>query len=66
MKTSVLDQIPSVGEARRTQLLKHFKTIKAIRGASLEQLREVVPRNTAQAVYYYFHQEEQDHEDPDH
>ena len=57
VKTSVLDQIPGVGEARRTQLLKHFKTIKAVRGASLEQLQEVVPKNTAQAVYQYFSQE---------
>nr|WP_268842210.1 excinuclease ABC subunit UvrC [Pseudoflavonifractor phocaeensis] len=57
VKTSVLDQIPGVGEVRRTQLLKHFKSVKAIRAASLEQLREVVPQNTAQAVYQYFHSE---------
>ena len=57
VKTSVLDKIPGVGEVRRTQLLKHFKSVKAIRGASLEQLREVVPQNTAQAVYQYFHSE---------
>ena len=54
VKTSVLDKIPGVGEKRRQQLLKHFKTVKAIKGASLEQLREVVPKNTAQAVYDYF------------
>ena len=57
IKTSVLDKIPGVGEKRRAQLLKHFKSVKAIKGASLEQLQEVVPRNTAQAVYQYFHQE---------
>ena len=55
VKTSVLDKIPGVGEKRRQQLLKHFKTIKAIKAASLEQLQEVVPKNTAQAVYDYFH-----------
>ena len=58
MKTSVLDKIPGVGEKRRQQLLKHFKTVKAIKAASLEQLSEVVPKNTAQAVYDYFHREE--------
>jgi len=57
VKTSVLDKIPGVGEKRRTQLLKHFKSVKAVKAASLEQLREVVPQNTAQAVYEYFHQE---------
>ena len=57
VKTSVLDKIPGVGEVRRTQLLKHFKSVKAIKAASLEQLQEVVPKNTAQAVYQYFHSE---------
>nr|WP_201754510.1 excinuclease ABC subunit UvrC [Pseudoflavonifractor sp. 60] len=54
VKTSVLDKIPGVGEKRRQQLLKHFKTVKAIKGATLEQLQEAVPKNTAQAVYNYF------------
>ncbi len=58
VKTSVLDKIPGVGEKRRQQLLKHFKTVKAIKAASPEQLQEVVPRNTAQAVYEYFHGED--------
>ena len=55
VKTSVLDKIPGVGEKRREQLLKQFKSIKAIRAASLEELSAVLPRNTAQAVYQYFH-----------
>ena len=57
VKTSVLDKIPGVGEKRRQQLLKHFKTVKAVKAASLEQLRQAVPNNTAQAVYDYFHEE---------
>jgi excinuclease ABC subunit C len=55
---SALDQIPGVGEKRREQLLKHFKSVKAIKAASLEQLHEVVPQNTAQAVYQFFHTEQ--------
>jgi len=61
VKTSMLDKIPGVGEKRRTQLLKQFKTIKAIKAASLEQLAEIVPKNTAKAVYEYFHTEEKAH-----
>ena len=57
VKTSVLDKIPGVGEKRREQLLKHFKTVRVIREASLEQLRAAVPQNTAQAVYDYFHKD---------
>ena len=54
---STLDNIPGVGEKRRADLIKYFKSVKAIREASPEQLRLVVPRNTAQAVYDYFHTE---------
>ena len=52
---STLDKIPGVGDKRRNELIKYFKSVKAIREASLEQLKLVVPRNTAQAVYDYFH-----------
>ena len=59
---SSLDKIPGVGAKRRDDLIKAFKSVKAIRAASLEQLRLVVPKNTAQAVYDYFNQKES--EDP--
>ena len=57
---SSLDKIPGVGEKRRNDLLKAFKTIKAIREATEQQLSAVVPKNTAKAVYEYFRQEEKD------
>ena len=56
VKGSVLDKIPGVGEKRRQQLLKYFKSVKAVKEASLEELEKAVPRNTAQAVFQYFHQ----------
>ena len=55
VRGSTLDDIPGVGEARRVALLKHFKSLKAIREAALEELQAVVPRNAAQAVYEHFH-----------
>ena len=55
VRASVLDQIPGVGEKRRSDLLKHFKSIKKIKEATQAQLAEVVPRNAAQAVFDYFH-----------
>ncbi len=55
---SKLDEIPGVGEKRRGDLIKSFRSLKAIREASLERLELVVPRSTARAVYDYFHQEE--------
>ncbi len=57
---SALDKIPGVGPKRRDELLKAFKTVKAIREASEERLAEVVPKNTAKSVYDYFHQKEKE------
>lgn len=52
---SGLDDIPGVGEKRRAQLLAHFRTVRAIRAASYEELCAAVPKNTAKAVYDRFH-----------
>jgi excinuclease ABC subunit C len=56
--TSGLDKINGVGEKRRDELLKHFGSIKAIKSASLDELCRAVPKNTAAAVYEYYHQSE--------
>ena len=55
LKGSALDEIPGVGPTRKAQLLKAFKSVKAVKAASLDELAAVVPRNTAQAVYNQFH-----------
>ena len=55
---SSLDRIPGVGEKRRTALVRHFGTVKAVREASVEELTAVVPKNTAAAVYAHFHSRE--------
>ena len=54
---SELEDIPGVGAGRRTQLLRHFGSLKQIREASLPELQSVpgLPDRTAQAVYDYFH-----------
>lgn len=59
VKTSQLEQISGVGEARRKQLLKHFKSIKNIKKASLDELEQVVPKNTANAVFAYFQEQKE-------
>lgn len=55
---SSLDKIPGVGEKRRSALMKAFKSIKAIENASEKELAAVVPKNTAHAVYEYYHKGE--------
>ena len=54
---SELEKIQGIGEKRKNELLKHFKTIKAIRGASIDELTEVVPKSAAAAIYDYYHRE---------
>ena len=60
---SELDNIAGVGKVRKAALLKAFKSMKAIREASVEALSRVVPRDTAQAVYDYFYKEEEKNND---
>jgi len=55
---SELDKIEGIGKNRRTALLKKFGSRSKIASASLEQLREVLPQKAAEAVYSYFHTEE--------
>ncbi|MCR5663864.1 MAG: excinuclease ABC subunit UvrC [Oscillospiraceae bacterium] len=54
---SSLDRIPGVGPARREALIRAFRSVKAVREATLEELEKVVPKNTALAVYEYFRTE---------
>lgn len=56
---SKLDEIPGVGEKRRNLLLKHFKSLTAIKEADQASLERLLPKNTARAVYDYFHREEE-------
>ena len=58
VKKSALDGIEGVGPARKQELLKQFRSIRAIREASEEQLAQVVPKNAAKAVYEHFHKGE--------
>ena len=51
---SVLEKIPGIGETRRKKLLKTFGSVKAIKGAGLQDLEQVLPRNAALSVYNYF------------
>ena len=52
-----LDNISGIGAVRRQALAEHFKSLKAIRGSSMEELRAVLPKDAAEAVYRYFHSE---------
>ena len=52
---SELDAIPGIGQKRKAILLKHFKSIKKIREAKINELNTLpgISRTTAQAVHRY-------------
>ena len=56
---SELDNIPGIGEKRRTALLKTFKSVKKIKQLDAAQLEQAVPPAAAQAVYDYFHRKQE-------
>ncbi|MDT0164441.1 excinuclease ABC subunit UvrC [Actinotalea sp. AC32] len=52
MTVSALDSVPGLGPARSAALLKHFGSVKRLRGATVEEVAEVkgMGRRTAEAV----------------
>lgn len=42
---SVLDKVPGIGEKRRKNLLKKYKSIKGIKEANDKELSEIIPEN---------------------
>ena len=57
---SPVKYVLGVGEKKAKALLKHFKTLKAVRAASVEELcgAEGISHKLAQAVFDYYHAED--------
>jgi excinuclease ABC subunit C len=51
---SQLDSIPGIGPATRTALLQHFKSVKAVKAATLDQLTAVVGPAKARLLATHF------------
>jgi excinuclease ABC subunit C len=49
-----LERIPGIGKTTSQNLLKHFKSVKKVREASEEELRQVVNTKQAAALISYF------------
>lgn len=54
---SILDDIEGIGTARRKALMREFKTLEAIKEATIEELKKVPSMNesAARKVYEFFH-----------
>ena len=58
--TLSLTEIEGIGEKKAKSLLKHFKTLTAVKNASVEALCEAegVSRKNAEKIYAFYHKEE--------
>lgn len=54
--TNELEQISGIGNQTVVSLLKHFKSVRRVKLASLKELEEVVGNNRATKIYKYYHQ----------
>lgn len=59
LQYSALDKIPGIGPKRKQELLKHFKSLSAIKEATVTDLMRYLPADAAHNVYWYFHHEEE-------
>ncbi len=57
---SRLDGIPGVGDKRKKAILKHFRTVEALKAATAEEIAEVpgVPEKVAESVWRFLHEGE--------
>ena len=54
---SILDDIPDIGPARRKALMRTFKSLEAVKEATVEELMNIPEMNqkAAESVYRFFH-----------
>lgn len=58
LQYSELDKIPGIGPKRKQELLKIFKSLTAIKMATLPELEQYIPKNVALAVFNHFQKTE--------
>lgn len=58
MLTSVLEDIPGIGEKRRKELLKKYPSLIKIKNASIEELSEILPEETAKSLLEFLNKNE--------
>lgn len=60
MTAMTLTEVEGVGTAKARNLLKHFKTLSAVRGASVDELCEVegISEKIATNIYKHYHRDE--------
>ena len=58
MTKSIFDDVPGLGEKRKEALHRHYPNIDALMKASVEELSQVIPSQSAEFLYKKLHPEE--------
>jgi len=53
---SEMDAIDGIGDKTKNELISHFKSVKRIKDASLEELEKIIPKNRAAIIFEHFKQ----------
>lgn len=59
MTKSILDEVEGIGEMRKKEIWKKFKSMKNLKEASLEDICEVLPSKVSENLYNILHNTEQ-------
>lgn len=59
MTKSILDEVEGIGEVRKKEIWKHFKSLKRLKEASIEEIAQVVPSKVAQNIFNILHSTDQ-------
>ncbi len=51
--SSVLDNIPGIGNVRKKELIKKYGSVKRMKEVSVEELKEILPENVAVSLYNF-------------
>lgn len=59
MTKSILDEVEGIGEVRKKEIWKHFKTLKRLKEATLKEIAHIVPMKIAQNIHNVLHNTDQ-------
>ncbi len=59
MTKSILDEVEGIGEVRKKEVWKHFKSLKRLKEADVDEIAQVVPRKVAQNIFNILHSTDQ-------
>lgn len=59
MTKSILDEVEGIGEVRKKEIWKHFKSLKRLKEADVDEIAQIVPRKVAQNIFNILHSTDQ-------